>query len=477
MVQTPRSPPGAPLVGNLRRFAHDPLRYLDAVRDAYHDPLLRLSGPGGDVYVVLSPAFVRRILVDDRGRYRKADLRPELTGPFLGNGLLTAEGDSWARQRRRLDPAFTPRAVREYVASIREHTARLADEWRTDADRDLHADMTDVTVRVIAETLLGTDLDASDVATVAAAMDDLADSFGPSAFRALLPSWFPRRRPSGFDRAIESLDALAERVIEEHRVLDPPDDVVTTLLEAVDSGEIERRQVRDEVVTLLLAGHETTALVLTYAWVLLSREGDDTDDSFSREGDDTDDGSPNGDEGGGGDGDGSVDVGGDRTVIGRLHDEVDSLDGPPGWDDLDALSYVEAVANESMRLYPPVWALFREPRVDARLGDYRVPTGTPMVLPQWAIHRDGRHFEDPLSFRPGRWLDRTPAETPAFFPFGAGPRACIGRTFALVEAELVLATLAREFDITVHDTDPDLDIGITMRPDGPVRGRVTPRSR
>jgi cytochrome P450 len=452
MVRTPRAPPGAPLVGNLRRFARDPLRYLDAIRDAYHDPLLRLSGPGGDVYVLLSPGFVRRILVGDRGRYRKADLRPELTGPFLGNGLLTAEGDSWARQRRRLDPAFTPRAVREYVASIREHTARLADEWYAEPDRDLHADMTDVTVRVIAETLLGTELGDGDVATVAAAMDDLAESFEPSTSRAVLPSWLPRRRPAGFDRAIEELDALAERIIEEHRVPDPPDDVVTTLLEAIESGDIERRQVRDEVVTLLLAGHETTALVLTYAWVLLSREGADADD-------------------------GSSTVDGDRTAIGRLHDEVDALDGPPGWDDLGSLSYVEAVANESMRLYPPVWALFREPRVDARLGDYRVPVGTPLVLPQWAIHRDARHFEDPLSFRPERWLDRTAAETPAFFPFGAGPRACIGRTFALVEAELVLATLAREFDVVVHDTDPDLDLGITMRPDGPVRGRVTPRHR
>ena len=450
MARVPRAPPGDPVVGNLVRFARDPLRYLDAVRDAYTDHLLRLRGPSSEFYVVLSPDLVRAVLVDDRDRYRKAEIRPELAEPFLGDGLLTAEGESWADQRRRLDPAFNPRAVRGYVDSIRTHTARLADSWRAAPDRDLHADMTDVAVRVIAETLLGTELDDADVETVASAMEDLADSFEPSMSRAVLPSWLPRSRPARFGRAVDRLDALADRVIEDHRSSDPPEDVVTTLLGAVDGGHIPRQRVRDEVVTLLVAGHETTALVLTYAWVLLSREVGDADEG-SRDG--------------------------DRSPTDRLHEEVDTLEGPPGWADLGALSYTDAVVNESMRLYPPVWALFREPRVDTRLGDYRVPAGAPMVLPQWAIHRDGRHFEDPLSFRPERWLDRTPAETPAFFPFGAGPRACIGRTFALVEAKLVLATLAREFDVVVRDGDPDLDIGLTMRPDGPVEGRVRPRSR
>ena len=439
-------------MGNVLRFARDPLRYLDAVRDAYDDPVVRLSGPGGDVYLVLSPELVRQVLVeDDAGRrsrrggagdpgYVKADLRPELTEPFLGEGLLTSEGESWADQRARLDPAFYAPALRGYARSIREHTAHIAEEWRDDPDRDVHADMTDLTVRVIAETLLGTDLDDRDVATVAAAMDDLSESFGPSLSRAVLPSWTPRRRPAGFDRAVENLDALAERIVDAHRTTDPPDDVVTTLLAAADAGEITERRVRDEVVTLLLAGHETTALVLTYAWFLLSNDehGAATD---------------------------------------RLHEEVDALGGPPGWSDLGAVAYTEAVVNESMRLYPPVWALFREPRGDARLGDYRVPAGSPLILPQWTIHRDGRYFEDPLSFRPERWLDRRPTETAAYFPFGAGPRACIGRGFATVEVKLVLATLAREFDVDVREGELDLDVAITMRPEGPITGRVRPRSR
>jgi cytochrome P450 len=439
-------------VGNVLRFARDPLRYLDAVRDAYDDPIVRLSGPGGEVYLVLSPELVRQVLVEAdaerRGRrdggpgdpgYVKADLRPELTEPFLGEGLLNSEGTSWADQRGRLDPAFYAPALRGYTESIREHTVRIAEDWREEPDRDVHADMTDLTVRVIAETLLGTELDADDVATVEAAMDDLSESFGPSLSRAVLPSWAPRRRPAGFDRAIDDLDALAGRIIEGHRTPDPPADVVTTLLAAADAGEIAERRVRDEVVTLLLAGHETTALVLTYAWFLLSGEGR-------------------------------------GTATGRLHEEVDALDGPPGWADLDSLPYTEAVVNESMRLYPPVWALFREPRGDARLGDYRVPAGTPLILPQWAIHRDGRHFEDPLSFRPERWLERRPTETAAYFPFGAGPRACIGRGFATVEAKLVLATLAREFHVEVHEGKLDLDVAITMRPEGSVGAQVSTRS-
>jgi cytochrome P450 len=454
-------------VGNVLRFARDPLRYLEAVRDAYHDPLVRLSSPNGDIYLVLSPELVRRVLVEEDAwrprrhdavagsagnpRYVKADFRPDLTGPFLGEGLLTAEGRSWADQRRRLNPAFYASVLRGYVDSIHEHTARIAADWRAEPGRDLHADMTDVTVRVIAETLLGTEFDDADVATVAEAMDGLADSFGPSVSRAVLPSWLPRSRPARFDHAIEALDTLADRVVEAHRVPDPPADIVTTLLDAVDAGAIDERRVRDEVVTFLLAGHETTALVLTYAWFLLS---------------------------GGGGHDRPVDAGGtDGKPIDRLQAEIDALDGVPGWDDRESLPYTGAVLNESMRLYPPVWAVFREPRGDARLGDYRVPAGTPMVLPQWAIHRDGRHFEDPLGFRPSRWLERTPAGTPAFFPFGAGPRVCIGKSFALLEATLVLATLAREFEVTVDAAELPLDVGITMRPEGPVEGRVVPRSR
>ena len=452
MARSPRAPPGSPLAGNLLRFARDPLRYLDAIRDAYRDPVIRLSGPSGDLYVVLSPDLVRRVLVEQSDRYRKADIRPELMDALLGDGLLTAEGESWAGQRRRLGPAFTPRAVRGYVDSIRTHTARLAEDWHEEPERDVHADMTDVAVRVIAETLLGTDLDDEDVATVAATADDLDDAFSPSVTRAVLPSWVPGRRPERFDRAVDSLDALAERIIDAHRGPDPPADIVTTLLEAADGGRITERQVRDEVVTFLLAGHETTALVLTYAWFLLSRAGD-------------------------GAGSGNTTGSGTGTPGDRLRAEVDALDGAPGMGDLDSLSYTEAVVNESMRLYPPVWSLFREPMVDTRLGDYRVPTGTTLVLPQWAIHRDRRQFEESLAFRPGRWTDRRPAETPAFFPFGAGPRACIGRTFALVEAKLVLATLAREFDVDVHRTELDLGVGITMRPEGSVEGRVTPRSR
>ena len=467
MAQRPRAPPGSPLTGNLLRFARDPLRYLDAIRDAYRDPLIRLTGPSGELYVVLSPDLVRRVLVEGSDRYRKADVRPELMDALLGDGLLTSEGASWADQRQRLGPAFTPRAVRGYVDSIRTHTARLAGEWREEPDRDIHADMTDVAVRVIAETLLGTELDDDDVATVAATAGDIDDSFTPSVSRALLPSWVPGRRPERFDRAVGNLDALAERIIDAHRVPDPPEDIVTTLLEAVDAspsraeparsaGRAERdpidgSRVRDEVVTILLAGHETTALVLTYAWFLLSREDD-----------------------------GSADRSGDRSgrsAADRLRAEVDALGGPPGMEDLGSLPYTDAVVNESMRLYPPVWALFREPKVGTRLGDYRVPAGTTVMLPQWAIHRDGRHFEDARSFRPERWLERKPAETPAFFPFGAGPRACIGRTFALVEARLVLATLAREFDVEVHRDEMELGVGITMRPEGPVEGRVTPRTR
>jgi cytochrome P450 len=217
------------------------------------------------------------------------------------------------------------------------------------------------------------------------------------------------------------------------------DDVLSLLQRAIgdDPDAFPADERRDQVMTMLLAGHETTALTLTYALSLLSANPD---------------------------------------ARAELRSEVDTVvDGTPAWGDLASLDYTERVVHETLRLLPPVWALFRQPLADARLGEYRIPEGAPMMLPQWALHRSRRHWDAPLTFDPDRWRETKPAEVAAYFPFGAGPRACIGRQLAIVEAKLILATLFAEWDVAVTTDELPRRAAITMQPTEPVPAVVRRR--
>jgi cytochrome P450 len=218
-------------------------------------------------------------------------------------------------------------------------------------------------------------------------------------------------------------------------------DLLSILLRARDRGEQSDENLRDEMVTMLLAGHDTTALTLTYTWYLLSEHPE---------------------------------------VESRLHDELDSLLGGerPTFADVRGMEYTEAVLNEAMRLYPPVYTIFREPQVDVRLGGYRIPAGSAVMLPQWAVHRSERYWDSPLEFDPDRWLDERADDRPrfAFFPFGGGPRFCIGKQLSLLEARLILGTVCQQYRLEYQGDEPfDLRGSLTMHPRQAMSMRVVER--
>jgi len=249
-----------------------------------------------------------------------------------------------------------------------------------------------------------------------------------------------------FERAVETLDDVLDEIIAARAGTtgddDGPMDFLSVLLRARDRGEQSPDQLRDEMMTMLLAGHDTTALTLTYTWYLLSEH---------------------------------------PAVERRLHEEVDAvLDGErPTGEHVQSFDYLERVIKEAMRLYPPVYTIFREPQVDVELAGYEIDAGTTLMLPQWGVHRSERFWDDPETFDPDRWRAERVKERPrfAYFPFGGGPRHCIGKHLAMLEAQLIVATVASEYRLEyVGETPLDLLPSLTVHPQQTMEMRVTERS-
>jgi len=363
--------------------------------------------------------------------------------------------------RGRADDREADRAVTDAMV---ERTRATTERWTDGAVLDVHEQTMGLTLGIVAEALFGTDV-GRDVATVGRALETVM-TFQEGHTAELIPFELPTPARRRFEAAIDDLDRVVYGIVDERRralreagelgdggsagatdddATGPTgrDDVVSWLLAATDgSGErMSRRQVRDEVMTLLLAGHETTALALTFTCWLLAQH---------------------------------------TAVEERLLEELaDVLEGrDPEIGDLDDLPYLEQVVTESLRLYPPVPGIIREAVADDVVTGYRVPAGTTVSMNQWTVHRDPRYYDDPLAFRPGRWTDEFRRSLPplAYFPFSAGPRRCIGDRFALLEAKLVLATLLPRFHLElVSPASLDLLDTITARPSGPVEMRVHER--
>jgi len=450
---TPDGPTGLPFVGSVRPFARDPLEFVTRTAREY-GPVSYYELGTYSVYQLSDPDLVRHVLVDRNERYVKGDLFDRTLEPVLGRGLLTSEGSFWREHRHRLQPAFHPDQIADAAATMTTYASDVAAEWTDGEARDVHADMMRLTVEVVADALFDADIRESEAdigRALTVVMDVVSDRMG---YPVEVPSWLPTRNNRRFRRAVETLRRVADEILADHdRSADPDEgDVVSLLVDgqagAVDDhagsgasgngvtgvhdGGLPREQARDEIVTILLAGHETTALALTYAFHVLGRYPD---------------------------------------VERRLGAELDDVLGgrPPTVEDLGDLTYTERVVKESMRLYPPVWELVREPVVNDVVGGYRIPTGETVSMHQWVLHRDPDLYDDPLAFRPDRWTEEMEASLPpyAYFPFGGGPRRCIGDRFAMLEARLVLATIAQEWRFEPLD-DLSFSPSITLRPDGPV---------
>jgi cytochrome P450 len=421
------------------RFRRNLLEMLQQLAEAHGDIAFFRIGPLR--FVLLNhPDYVEDILITRAHLFHKGRAL-ERARRLLGNGLLTSEDAFHLRQRRLVQPSFHKARIGGYARTMIDHAARTSARWRDGAEFDIVAEMNRLTLLIVGDTLFGTDVEA-DAEAVRLALLDVFEAF-PLTMSPLAPLYervplLPGVRK--YLKAQQVLDTVIFRMIAQRRA-NPDDrgDLLSMLLlardEGYDNGRMSDRQVRDEAMTLFLAGHETTANALAWTWLLLSAHPDAEQ---------------------------------------RLHDELDSVLGArdPEPDDVVSLPYTRRVLAESMRCYPPAWAVGRRAMADLSMGGFTVKQGTIVLASQYLLHHDARFFAKPQAFDPDRWLPERQASRPkyAYFPFGAGNRVCIGESFAWSEGILVLATLARTWRIERLDNDPvPMRAGITLRPARPVR--------
>ena len=439
----PARPPWRDFPALRRVFGADVLGGLTFIHQRY-GPFVRTRLPL-QLYFVSDPACIEEILVKKAESFGK-DRTSRLLARVVGNGLLVNEGESWRRQRRLLQPAFHQRQLQAYAGVMVEAAARAAARWPSGRTLNIHEEMMGVTMRIVAGTLFGADVSA-DADHVGGAVSELMEEFGRIlglAARFQPPAWVPTPANRRFRRAARKVDGVILGIIEARRRGGAPrEDLLSLLIGARDEDgrPMTDAQVRDEALTLFLAGHETTALALSYALYLLATHPDRQQ---------------------------------------RLADELARVLGgrAPALADLDSLGFTEAVVLESMRLYPPAWGVARRALADVEIGGYRFKPGAEFVMSTWVVHRDPRNFDQPDAFRPERWEGDLAQRLPrfAYFPFGGGPRVCIGNRFAMMEAKLVLAEVLQRFRFeTTPETALALMPSVTLRPRHGVRLRAIPR--
>jgi cytochrome P450 len=427
-----------------KRFSFDPLTFGLGVARQFGDIALYRLGPL-HVYQLNHPELVRQILVERPENFHKARLIKRAFRPFAGEGLVTSDGALWKQQRKLMQPAFHHRQFAAYADVMVAHAAHMIDSFVDGERRDIGAEMTKLTLGIVVKSLFGADLppEASQVSRSMLSILDAANQRLSSVLR--IPSWIPTRRNRRERRALAELDAMLQVLIRTRRAsVESSDDLLSVLLTAVDedsSARMSDQQLRDEMMTLFLAGHETTANALTWTFYLLSRHPE---------------------------------------VETRLVDELQRVlaGRVPSMNDLPELPYTEMVFREALRLYPPAPGLAREPIEDVTIGGYNVPKGSLISANTYAIQRDSRFFADPERYDPDRfapgWEERIPRY--AYLPFGAGPRVCIGSGFAMMEARLILATVAQRYKLSLETDETIRPIQlVTLRPSRPVRMRLDRR--
>jgi cytochrome P450 len=432
-----------------RRFTSFPPRGVRHACDLFGD-VVHLRVLGRDLVLVGDPALAGEVMQDKDAALQK-DWVTRGLHLLLGKGLLTSEGDLWKKQRRLIAPSLSKKQIGSYADTMVRCAETWASRLHTGEVRAMHADMTEVTLEIVVETLFGTPL-SDGHGVVGKTLDHVMTDF-----QALVQTWrqfFPEGTPfaarRNIARAGSVIDGIVFPLIEKRRAQIRAgetlgDDLLSRLLLARDdNGEaMTDQQLRDECVTMFLAGHETTANALTFAWLLLAEHPE---------------------------------------VSARMASELETTLGDrlPTLQDVSQLPWTEAVLKETLRIRPPAHIFGREATRDFALGPYRVPRGATVLVSPWALHHDARFFPDPFAFRPQRWLDGSMQDLPknAYLPFGGGARVCIGNHFALMEAILVLATAGRRHRFErVDDTPVELQAAVTLRPKHDVRLRVaSPRA-
>src|SRR5882762_380597 len=414
---------------------NNPLEYFTKVAREYGD-IAGMRVLNFKTIFVNHPDLIEEVLVTNARKYSKGRVLRANRHVF-GEGLLTSEGEFWLRQRRLAQPAFHRARIASYAATMVEYAQRMLEGWRDGEERDAHQEMMRLTLQIVGKTLFDADVerDAQEGGTFLELLVEIDANFRRTIF---VPDWHPTPTNVRVKREVAQIEKILYRIIAERRASDrDAGDLLSMLLSAQDEdgSRMTDRQLRDETITLFLAGHETTASTLSWTWWLLAQN---------------------------------------PAAEAKLHSELDAVLGgrTPSLDDLPRLAYTGHVVTESLRLYPPAWGLARLAVEDHRIAGYPVTKGMGVAMAQWVVHRDPRWYDAPEEFRPERWdgdlLKRLPKF--AYFPFGGGPRQCIGNAFALMEASLILATTAQKFRLRLvadHPVEPLASI--TLRPRHGVR--------
>jgi cytochrome P450 len=444
----PPRPRANPVLGSAIDMRRSQIRTYERVMHEYGDVVRLVVGPPGlrfNLYCVFHPDGVRQVLSGSRQAYSKGNRFYRQIAATFGWGLLTTEGEVWERQRRLVQPLFTRKTINSYSDLMAEEAAALADRWAGSRTVDANADMVRLTLRVVGRSIFG-----ADVGRAAQVLNWAFPVLNRYTYRRAVspvatPSSWPtpdNRRAARAKQAVyEAIDEMVER-----RRRDGADgeDLLSRLLSARDpetGGAMDAQEVRDQALIFLLAGHETTSTALTFTLHLLGRHPDE------------------------------------QALV---CDEVDAaLDGrPPGVDDLPALERTAMAIKEAMRLYPPAYATGRLLHADDEIGGYHIPAGSFVVVAQWATHRHPQFWPDPERFDPTRFTAEREAERHpcAYFPFGRGPRSCIGGHFAMLESVIAVAALVQRYRIAAGSDGVALDTsGITLRPAGAVPLRLEAR--
>ena len=405
--------------------------------DIYHCRFM-----GYHVYFVNRPEYIEQVLVTEPRKFMKGRAL-QANRELFGNGLLTSEGEFWQRQRKLSQPAFHRARIQSYGQTMVELTQKAVSSWREGETRNIHRDMMALTLEIAARTLFSLEIGELG-ARIRDALEELLE-VSARAERILKPlrmiSW---RSEGRYKRAIAKLDEIVYGIIAERRASGrDTGDLLSMLLAARDDDGkgMSDQQLRDETLTLLLAGHETTALALSWTWYLL---------------------------------------GAHPEVERKLHEELDGVlaGRVPGAGDLPRLQYTEKVVKEAMRLYPPAYVILRLALEPVEIGGYQVPAGSSVGISTWVMHHDERYFPEPERFLPERWTEAFAQKLPrfAYFPFGGGPRICIGSQFAMMEACLVLATIASRYRLELVPSQAiELFPSITLRPKHGILATVEPR--
>jgi len=426
----PPGPQGRWLIGSLPMLRRDGLARIAAWASEYGG-MFYARALGLSFCLVSRPELIEDVLVTQSHNFVHG-LALVGNRRFLGDGLLTSEGDLWRRQRYLMQPAFHRRSIGHYAEIMVRHAQDAMAHWRPGQVRDLYRDMTRLTLEIVSHVLFDVDAAAlRDRLMAAARAGQLRNSRGIAPMHAL--KYFPTPRNLRYRWTTHRLNQSVYGIISQRRARPQWDmDLLSVLLQARDEEGLPMsdRQVRDEVVTLIFTGSETTALALAYAWYLLALHLD---------------------------------------AQARLANEVDEVlrGRPPALDDLPKLTYADQVIKEALRLYPPVWAFVRQAMRPVELGGYTLPAGTNVVMSQWVAHRDSNSFDQPHEFVPERWTTEFEKQLPkfAYFPFGGGQRTCIGASFAKMEITLLLAVMAQRFRVSLAPRfELELLPSITLQP-------------